>query len=342
MDSATTGGAETAPLAASLRIACLVPSATDICVALGLADSIVGVTHECDRPGILSASTTSGNDVNINNIRVLTRDGINPDSTYYISQAEIHAKVQEQVDSCSRNEEVPSLYPIQKEELKAAAPTVILTQDLCNVCAPSSANVQDLLDEQEESNVKVVSLSPHSLADVAENMLTVATACGIPERGVAVKEAFLGNLRLLQETIERARDAPTTKIPRIFLLEWLDPPFDGGHWIPGMMRYAGCEPAVEKTTEKSVPMTWVDVQTADADVIVVACCGFDLPRNISDAKKKRNYLSTLRPTKENRLYATDGDRYFAKPGPNVLLGTVIIALCAYEHHPSVVQAIRAL
>jgi ATP-binding cassette subfamily B (MDR/TAP) protein 1 len=173
-------------------------------------------------------------------------------------------------------------------------------------------------------------------------MLTVATACGVPERGVAAKEAFLGNLRLLQETIERARASTTTKIPRIFLLEWLDPPFDGGHWIPGMMRYAGCEPAVEKTTKKSVAMTWADVQTADADVILIACCGFDLPRNISDAKEKRDYLSTLRPAMEDRLYATDGDRYFAKPGPNLLLGTVIIALCAYEHQPSVVQAIRAL
>lgn len=159
---------------ADLRIACLIPSATDICVALGLSQSIVGVTHECSRKGLLSA-------------RILTADGVAASTS---SQREIHDRVQanseQAVCAIDQQLEVPSLYPILADQLKAAAPTLILTQDLCNVCAPSSSSVQALAGD----GPRIVSLTPHSLSHVFLNIQTVADACGIASKGSELVQDF--------------------------------------------------------------------------------------------------------------------------------------------------------
>lgn len=246
----------------SLRIACLEPSATAICLELGLGPYIVGVTHECDDflPEFAEWTTTPPP-------LVLTRSNLTADA----SQLEIHRAVQQaaaaaataaaasSAPSCPIGttpnhamDSVPSTYPLIEENVYAANPTIIFTQDLCDVCAPTPADVRRCLLQQqhkkqkdttttattisgnaedtdsEEDNVLIVSLQPTTLLEVTDTFVTIAEACGVPERGYRMKQHFLANLQLLQTTIIRASTA--TRRPKLFLLEWLDPVFDSGHW----------------------------------------------------------------------------------------------------------------
>jgi diphthamide synthase (EF-2-diphthine--ammonia ligase)/ABC-type Fe3+-hydroxamate transport system substrate-binding protein len=328
----------TPPSHADMRIASLIPSATTICIALGLRDQIVGVTHECERDGLPDT------------VRVLTGDGLQGEE---LSQGEIHAAVaaQSQQATCSLvSDTVPSLYPILADEFRAAAPTIVITQDLCNVCAPSSDTVKKILSgytSGSSQNPIILSLSPESLIDVANSFCTVADACGVPERGRLLRDQFWQQLRDLQQTVQEFR-ATNRPEPRIFLLEWLDPPFDGGHWIPHMMEWAGVQSAGGEKPElstkkvKSVVISWTDVEEADADCLLVACCGFGLDRNIRDTLKLREKITPLRAAQRGQVFAADGDAFFANPGPNLLIGSVIMALCAYDDQPLVIEAIRAL
>jgi diphthamide synthase (EF-2-diphthine--ammonia ligase)/ABC-type Fe3+-hydroxamate transport system substrate-binding protein len=320
----------------NLRIASLIPSATAICVALGLGEHIVGVTHECDRDGLPAS------------VRILTGDGLQAG----LSQGEIHEQVSAQGQQCSiSSDDVPSLYPILADEFRAAAPTIVITQDLCKVCAPSSDTVKEILRESAtgtctaaSTDTAILSLTPESLMDVADSFCTVAEACGVPERGRLLREAFLQQLQDLQRSVLESRDSDRPE-PRMYLLEWLDPPFDGGHWIPDMFQWAGVQPAGEKTEsvkKKSVVISWTTVEEADADCLLVACCGFGLDRNIRDTLNLRQKIAPLRAAKQGRVYAANGDAFFANPGPNLLIGSVIMALCAYEDQPLVIEAIRAL
>lgn len=263
---------------------------------------------------------------------------------------------------------VQSLYPIDRKALKSANPTVVLTQNLCGVCAPSTGEVKKALNSNNTNGVaavsdgvKILSLEPESLRDVAETFVTIADACGVHERGVELRDTFMSNLQLLQDTVNSSRSTTTgdhksatssTK-PRVLLLEWLDPPYDGGHWIPGMLEAAQCEyvkigsqsspsPGTWSGT-KSKQVTWQDVYDADPDVVLVACCGFDLERNVRDALRASDKLVKLRAAKERRLYACDGDKYFARPGPMLLEGTNIAAQCAFERFDgTVTDAVQAL
>lgn len=324
---------EPVPDAPPCRIACLIPSATAICIALGLSERIVGTTHECDRTTLPDS------------VRILTNDGL---GAHELSQQEIHDQVAKQSQQQESISSSPWLYALVADEFQAAAPTVVLTQDLCKVCAPSSDSVKAILRLSTTSTEPdVVSLTPESINEIAESFCTVATACGVPERGQALRDDFLRHLKELQQAVEQSRDASRPQ-PRMFLLEWLDPPFDGGHWIPEMMEYAGVLAAAanvgkaKSTTKKSVVIPWTDVAKADADCLLVACCGFDLERNIQDTLNVRHRLEPLRAVQQGRLYASNGDAYFANPGPNLLIGSVIMALCAHEDQPQVTKAIMKL
>lgn len=328
------------PLKASkpFRIACLLPSATEICLALGLADDIVGVTHECNVEAVGAASTHKGKSV-----LVLTKDGLN-----VTEQGDIHKAVSDQQQkqkSCSIEQNIlpESLYPIVEFEWNKAAPTVILTQDLCSVCAPSTEDVKNIMKKGkgEADDVTIVSLKPTSLEDVAQTFVTVATACGVPERGMELRAKFLGDLKQLNTSIENNRDKTRPK-PSLLLLEWLDPPFDGGHWIPQMMNFACTRAAMPKEVNKSHPISWDSINDVDPDVLVIACCGFDLERNLRDARKSSRQLSNLSAFANNTIYAANGNAYFACPGPNLIGGTAILARCAYQDQPAVLLAIDEL
>jgi iron complex transport system substrate-binding protein len=328
-----------------LRIACLMPSATSICLALGLRDFLVGVTHECAEALQLKISNHSSS----SSIRVLTSNGLTADS----SQGEIHQAVQEAArgacSSTKKEEEIPSLYPLLQEELDLAKPTIIFTQDLCAVCAPTTADVRKCLlllqentEETTTTKVTIVSLQPTNLHQVADNFVAVAEACGVLDRGLALKEEWTQNFSLLQTTIEQYRDVKRPP-PRMLILEWLDPPFDSGHWTYQMMEYACVQMAKPKINEsKSKPMEWKEIHETDPDIIVVGCCGFDLERNVRDALVHQNQLVSLRAAKEKRLFACNGNIYIVEPGPALLQGAVVLAQCAYHDQPRVIEAIAKL
>jgi diphthamide synthase (EF-2-diphthine--ammonia ligase) len=294
-----------------------------------------------------------------------------------------------------------SLYPLLTEEWIHAQPNIVFTQDLCSVCAPTTRHVQNLLqrgnqtnegdendDEKETGDTShvaskvtttttatvVVSLQPSTLHEVADTFVTIAQTCGVLDRGISLKNQFLQDLLLLQTTIREAlRMTPNStttdlllpRLPRVFVFQWLDPPFDSGHWTYQMMEYAMIQPAgqqqvsiVEKMLEnnghhlsfsptpsfidKSKVMPWKDVYDADPDVVVVGCCGFDLERNIRDTLAYRHQLAPLRAAREHRIYACNGGQYIALPGPELVLGTVLLAVCAYQDQPHVIQAISKL
>lgn len=330
-----------------MRIACLIPSATDICVLLGLQHCIVGVTHECDT------------DVEFaNDCQILTSDGVN---SLVSSQRDIHDMVAEnsrkavevlqEAEICkikAKVEDIPSLYPVDNEGLKKSRPTLIITQDLCKVCAPSPTSIQKILLEDGNSRdgkqrtTELLALTPHTLNDTLDNIVQVAVALNMKNHGIKVRNNLRSMLIKLKTTI---KESSAEKIPpSMFLLEWLDPPFDAGHWIPDMMEYAVVKPSVVKNKmgRKSKIITWEEINETDPDVILVACCGFDLQRNINDAVKAKENLKPLRACIENRLFATNGDQYFARPGPKLLTGSIIMALVAYENQPKVINAIHNL
>ena len=325
----------------SLRIACLLPSATDICIALGLADNIVGVTHECNVGALVAAS--DGGKRKEESIFILTKNGLN-----VTEQGDIHKAVLEQqaLNSSALSNDAPSmpastLYPIDASAWRKAAPTVVLTQDLCAVCAPSSDHVKEVIMSEgctQPENVKIVVLKPSTLHDVANSFVTVAAACGVPERGTQLRDDFLDELKRLNTSIEESRDKGQPK-PSLLLLEWLDPPFDGGHWIMQQIEMACVRPAIPKVVEKSHPISWTDIREADPDVVIVACCGFDLERNVIDTQKSLSDLSLLSAYTDNCIFAADGNAYFACPGPNLIGGAAILARCAYQDQPRVLQAI---
>ena len=204
-----------------LRIVCLIPSATDICVHLGLQDSVVGITHCCDTDGLPPS------------VVIVTEDQIYASSS---SQCDINTKVVENsrkvesvVDTSSlTTDEIPTLYPINKELLKKISPTIIVTQDLCHVCAPSSATVIKALNEA-GIDAKVVLLTPMNLLDVIHNMQQVADAAGISKRGEKLCDELRENLDKLQSVVKEKRSNRATK--KMLLMEWCNPPFCGGHWV---------------------------------------------------------------------------------------------------------------
>ncbi|GAX21912.1 hypothetical protein FisN_30Hh115 [Fistulifera solaris] len=323
-----------------LRIACLLPSATDICVALGLSHYIVGITHECH--------------FRSSDVHILTRDGLQAaDKT----QMEIHLRVQEQQQMCRMpkedttslkvNESVPSLYPIDVDTLRQAAPNLIITQDLCTVCAPPVSQVKGLL--RENDTTRILSLSPQSLADVLQTFVTIATACSVPEGGIQLRDTLQQQLHELKTIIYSFRRPQSS--PRLLFLEWLDPPFDAGHWILDMMEFVGLQNAFDNHQQqprKSGVRSWDDItHTTNPDVILVACCGFNVERNAQDAVAHSHQLQRVIAASRKvstPIYATNGDRYFTCPGPHlVTVGTVLLAIAAYRHeYPDMIAAIQAI
>ena len=245
------------------RVACLLPSATEIMGALGLATNIVALTHECDlcpdAAGLAALSPAPPR---------VTSTAINP-----------HAMAQAEIDDAVKRSAASglSLYAVDQPALLAAMPDLVITQALCAVCAVDSKEVDAVcVDIAKElgSSCTVLSLQPTDLPSVAESFETVASACGVPERGAALRLAFEGQLRQVSATVDSAAAARAEgeERPSVLLLEWLDPVFDAGHWVPGQIEAAGCRVArLGDARTKSTERDWAAVVAADPDCILVGC-----------------------------------------------------------------------
>jgi len=301
-----------------MRICSLLPSVTDICIALGLSDHIVAITHECDLEAIQNNRSSS----NTNHIFIATKSGLHEN----LSQKQIDDAVKtSQTDISSL-----SLYPIVEDAFHASKPTIVLTQTLCQVCAPSPKEVKSVISAcSMDPSIEIHAFSPNTLMEVVDTFIEVARVCRVPERGHAMKKDFMDKLNAIKDTCANVHN-PLGRKPKVLLLEWIDPPYDGGHWIPDMIEWVGCEVAlVGQVSIKSTEITWKGIYENDPDVILVACCGFDLKRNVKDALSAAEKFKPLRAGKENMIFACNGDLNFARPGPALMDGIAVVAKCVY-------------
>ncbi len=282
------------------RIVSFLPSATEIACALGLSDQLVGITHECDYP-----ADVRGKPIVVRNALPIEE----------MSQPEVDAAVRQ------RLHDGLSLYQVDEELLRELAPDLILTQDLCQVCAPSGNEVSQALNLLPRKP-EILWLTPKSLDEVIANVRDLGAAT---DRSVEAE-------RLISEGRERLEkiEAVTRKVanrPRVFCMEWLDPVYCGGHWVPEMVKIAGGIDELAREREDSVRIEWGDVLKWQPEVLIVTPCGYDLARVVEESQKLPTYpgWSNLPAVQNGRVYAVDANSYFARPGPRVVDGTELLA-----------------
>ena len=274
------------------RIVSLLPSATEIVYALGLGDRLVGVTHECDFPPGTKSKP------------VLTASALQAAS----NSAEIDRHVRRQLHQGS------SIYTLDAELLEELAPDLILTQELCVVCAVSYEVVARAARSL-RGDPRVVSLEPSSLEDVYANIETVGALTATTQEAASV----VGKLRARAETLRK--HVAGRPHPRTLVLEWTDPPMSGGHWTPGLVELAGGEPILANPGANSQVLDWGAIAETNPDVILVAPCGFALAKAIAAVDELDSVNTTwrsLRAVRERRMHVIDGNAYVNRPGPRLV------------------------
>lgn len=284
-----------------MRIVSLLPAATDIVAELGLSAQLVGRTHECDWPphDVASVPVVTGAD-HLDQDRLTSRE------------------ISEAVGGSAHSGS--SLYTLDTEALAALRPEVVLTQDLCDVCAVSYEKVSRtvrLLD----ADTRVLSLEPRTLDDVLDCLVTVGTLLGVRERAEQRRAGLYARL-------DRVRAAVTgLDRPRVVAIEWLDPLWPAGHWVPEQITAAGGEPLLAAPGEHTRPMTWEAVRAARPDTLLVLPCGFPPDRTL----RERELLTglpgwqDLPAVRADRVWVLDGPSYFNRPGPRVVRGAEVLA-----------------
>ena len=280
-----------------MRICSLLPSATEIAFALGLGDQVVAVSHECDYPPEAS------------NRQVLTKSAI-------------HQKIHRSLEIDREVEQrAGDIYEIDEKLLEKLKPDLILTQELCHVCAVSYTKVKEaarVLD----ADTKIVSLEPTNLEEIVDNILLVGKMTN--KRGEAEKLAA----QMLQR-INRVREKTQTlqHRPRVFFMEWLQPPWAGGHWIPQMVDYAGGVDGLGRLGKPSHRIGWDEVVDYQPEVIVLSPCGFDANQVMEEAHLLASYegCEKIPAFKSSRIYAVNASAYFSRSGPRVVDGLEILA-----------------
>jgi iron complex transport system substrate-binding protein len=292
-----------------MRICSLLPSATEIAYAIGLGDSIIGVSHECDFPA--DAATKPS----------LLRTRVDPQAP--------PAEIDRQVSAIIARGE--SIYAVDAEKLSVLAPDLILTQDLCHVCAASPDDLATALARFARPP-RVLSLTPRSLGEVWEDILRVGEATD----RLAEAEAVANELKRRVADVASA-SARALSRPRVLCLEWLDPYYVGGHWIPEMVSCAGGEDMLGRPRQPSFQVTAVQIARSQADVIVVMPCGYNLGRAATECDVSRFPESwrVLPAIRNHRVFAVDANAYFSRPGPRLADG---VALLAHLIHPETFPA----
>jgi iron complex transport system substrate-binding protein len=280
-----------------MRICSLLPSATEIAFALGLGNQVVAVSHECDYPPEAS------------NRPVLTKSAIHQ---------KIHRSLEVDREVEQRGGDI---YEIDEKLLEKLKPDLILTQELCHVCAVSYTKVKEaarVLD----AGTKIVSLEPTNMEEIVDNILLVGRMTG--KQGEAEKLAS----QMLQR-INRVREKTQTlkNKPRIFLMEWLQPPWAGGHWIPQMVDYAGGLDGLGRLGKPSHRIEWDEVVEYQPEVIVLSPCGFNANQVMEGAHVLASYQGweKIPAFQSSRIYAVNASAYFSRSGPRVVDGLEILA-----------------
>ncbi len=275
-----------------MRIVSLLPSATEIVYALGLDEQLVGVTFECDEPS--SARRDKA-------VVVGGRD------TSGMAPGEIDDYVRSQMAAGA------DLYTLHAEALAGLEPQLILTQDLCRVCALPSDHVEDALDYL-GCRADVVSLDPHSLADVLGTIVEVGRRTGTE----SAADQLVGGLRDRLEVVAKAVAGQVR--PRVAIVEWVDPPFTAGHWVPDLVVAAGGDPVAAGPGAKSVETSWEAIAAEQPDVVVISPCGFHLDGAVAQAGLVADRLPTAAA-----IWGIDADGIVVRPGPRLVDGVEALA-----------------
>lgn len=288
------------PRRVPLKICSLLPSATEIVFALGLGDQLVGVTHECDFPP------------EAGRLPVVTRSTLRHGSH---DSREIHHHISAALHTGS------SIYLLDQALLGRLDPDLILTQELCDVCAVSYELVEQAVQRLEGKH-RVLSLEPTSLPGILATIEQVGEVAGAPARAATLVAELRQRIEVVAEKATKA-----TGCPRVFAMEWLDPPFAAGHWVPEMVRLAGGQDLLGREGQPSSQITWSRIIEYDPEVIVLIPCGFTLEQTVEEAAKVHFPVEwgRLTATRRARVYAVNGSAYFNRPGPRIVDGLEILA-----------------
>ena len=293
------------PMLGIMRLVSLLPSATEIVYALGLGDDLAGVTFECDEPPAARAE------------KAIVVGGLD---TSGMTPGDIDGYVRSRLASGQ------DLYTLRAEALAGLAPDLILTQDLCRVCAIPSGQVSDALNYL-GCQADVLTLDPHSLEEVLDSILAVGQRAGAAERAARLVAGL--RTRLARTAASVAGLSP----PAVAVLEWVDPPFTAGHWVPDLVTAAGGRPVPDSWHREpgapSVQTSWAAVAAAAPDLVVVAPCGYHLPGAIEQAQFVTRALPGV------PVWAIDADGIVVRPGPRLVNGVEALAAIL---HPGAVPA----
>jgi iron complex transport system substrate-binding protein len=286
-----------------MRVASLVPSATESLFALGLGDEVVAVTHECDWPA------------RARELPRLTRSVIASD----LPPAEIDRAVRELT---ARGK---AIYQLDEEALERLEPDLIVTQAVCAVCAVSYEDVCSVAAGL-PGGPQVISLDPETLEEVFADLPRLAAACDVADRGDRLRNGLIARVEAVRAAVAGEPE------PRVVALEWLDPPYAGGHWVPDMIDAAGGTDALGRAGEKSRTVTWDELEAAKPDVAVVMPCGLYADEAAEQALARADELGSLGPA---RAFAVDAASSFSRPGPRLADG---VELLGHLLHPDQVAA----
>ncbi len=277
--------------------------------ALGLGDQLVGITHECDYP-----PQVVGKPVVVRNVLPIEQ----------MSQPEIDAAV------THRMRDGLSLYQVDEKLLQELAPDIILTQDLCQVCAPSGNEVAQAL-ELLPNEPQILWMTPKSLEEIFDNLRELGQAT---DRVKEAEELIAAGRAKLEKIASITR--ALSQRPRVFCMEWLDPVYCSGHWMPEMVEIAGGVDALARKGTDSVRIAWNDVLEWAPEVLIITPCGFNLDKVIELTPQlfSNPGWSDLPAVRNGRVYAVDANSYFARPGPRVVEGTELLA---HLIHPDLFQ-----
>src|SRR5213083_2623961 len=285
----------------TMRICSLLPSGTEILYSLGLGDQVVAVTHECDYPPETAAKPK------------ITEDLIEQGR---MTSVEIDHHVSSNIGRHG------SIYRLKEDLLETLRPDLILTQELCDVCAVSYKDVQRAARVL-EGQTRIVSLEPATMDEMLDTILFVGELTG-------QEQAAHRKIRQLRERLDRVRErVHGLPRPRVYAMEWLDPPFAAGHWVPEMVEIAGGDEVLGKRGSKSERITPERILEAQPEIIVLMPCGFSLERTVEEYRRTR-----FLPGWTGQLYAVDGSSYFNRSGPRLIDGVEILSEI---FHPSLLD-----
>jgi len=284
-----------------VRIVSFLPSATEVACALGLADSIVGVTHECDYPPEIKSKP-----VVVRNVLPIEK----------MSQSEIDRAVSE------RMREGKSLYEIDEQLLRDLAPDLILTQNLCQVCAPSGNEVSQVIKALPRTP-QILWLTPQSISEIFDNVRELGAATN---RSAEAESLVNDCLRRLESLRERTKSVAR---PRVFCMEWLEPVYASGHWVPELVKIAGGIDELGSERGESVRISWEKIIAWAPEVVVIMPCGFNLEQTMKQVssvfESRSSPFFDLPAVRNHRVYAVDANSFFARPGPRVVEGAELLA-----------------